>query len=123
MKERAAVQAARDIVRSIPALPVSGDGADRCLSVGVGIATGRAFVGNIESADRAIWTALGNPVNLAARLQAMTRDLDASVAIDYVTFRRTGETCADFVRYGDVAIRGRTAVETVHALPLTLSWP
>ncbi len=37
--------------------------------MGVGIATGEAFVGNIRAADRMIWTALGNTTNLAARLQ------------------------------------------------------
>jgi hypothetical protein len=49
----------------------------------------------------------------------VTRELDAAVAIDDMTFRRTSRTCTDFVRHDDVAIRGRTAAETVHALPLT----
>jgi class 3 adenylate cyclase len=43
------------------------------LAVGVGIATGMAFVGNLRAADRLIWSAIGNPMNLAARLQALTR--------------------------------------------------
>jgi adenylate cyclase len=89
------------------------------LSVGVGIGTGPAFVGNIQSSDRVIWTVIGDTVNLAARLQSMTRELDAAVAIDDTTFRRAGrETCAAFVRHADLAIRGRAKPETVHALPL-----
>jgi hypothetical protein len=40
------------------------------LSVGVGIGTGPAFVGNIQSSDRFIWTVIGDTVNLAARLQS-----------------------------------------------------
>ena len=119
MKERAAVEAAREIVNAVAELSASRDGDGARLSVGVGIATGAAFVGNIESADRAIWTALGNPVNLAARLQSMTRELEAAVAIDDLTFRRAGPTCTDFVCYSDRVIRGRTATETVHALPLS----
>ena len=140
MKERAAVQAAREIVAAIAALPVreaasdlgppaSGTdsnpdpkpevrGPEPTLSVGVGIATGPAFVGNIQSADRFIWTVIGNTVNLAARLQSLTRDLDAAVAIDDTTFRRAARGCADFVRHSDFLIRGRTQPETVHALPL-----
>ena len=39
------------------------------LSVGVGIASGHAFVGNIRAADRFIWTVIGDTTNLAARLQ------------------------------------------------------
>jgi class 3 adenylate cyclase len=89
------------------------------LSVGVGIGTGPAFVGNIQSSDRFIWTVIGDTVNLAARLQSMTRELNAAVAIDDTTYRRAGrETCAKFVRHADLAIHGRAQVETVHALPL-----
>jgi adenylate cyclase len=84
----------------------------------VGIASGPAFVGNIQSVDRAIWTVIGNTVNLAARLQGLTRELRASIAIDDATFRRTMPTCADFVRHPGLTIRGRSAPETVHALPL-----
>ena len=85
----------------------------------MGIGTGPAFVGNIQSSDRFIWTVIGDTVNLAARLQSMTRELDAAVAIDDATFRRAGrETCAAFVRHADRAIRGRAQPETVHALPL-----
>lgn len=118
MKERAAVQTARDILAAIAALPGPGGEAGLALSVGVGIATGPAFVGNIQSADRSIWTVIGNTVNLAARLQSLTRELAAAVAIDDTTFRRAGRRCADFVRHSDLAIRGRTQPETVHALPL-----
>ena len=118
MKERAAVQAARDIIAAIPALSAPGEGAGPGLSVGVGIATGPAFVGNIQSADRFIWTVIGNTVNLGARLQNLTRELDAAVAIDDTTFQRARLACVDFVHHSDVAIRGRTQLETVHALPL-----
>ena len=86
--------------------------------MGVGIGTGRAFVGNIQSSDRFIWTVIGNTVNLAARLQSMTRDLDAAVAIDATTFRRASRDCRDLVRHADLPIRGRAQLETVHALPL-----
>jgi adenylate cyclase len=119
MKERAAVQVARDIVAAMAALRAPAATNQPTLSVGVGIGTGPAFVGNIQSSDRFIWTVIGDTVNLAARLQSMTRELDAAVAIDDTTFRRAGrETCAAFVRHADLAIRGRAQPETVHALPL-----
>jgi class 3 adenylate cyclase len=108
-KELHAVEAARRIVDSMPAT----------LSVGVGVATGNAFVGSIRSADRFIWTAVGSTTNLASRLQSMTRELDASVAVDETTRERAGYVCTDFVRHADVAIRGRTGRFDVFALPLT----
>jgi class 3 adenylate cyclase len=145
MKERAAVQVGCEIVAAMAAMAAPGANEKRpqtsglrpqektpdpvpkpevrgpapTLSVGVGIGTGPAFVGNIQSSDRFIWTVIGDTVNLAARLQSMTRELNAAVAIDDTTYRRAGrETCAAFVRHADLAIRGRAQPETVHALPL-----
>jgi class 3 adenylate cyclase len=113
-KERAALRAAREVARAVPRLPVAG----APLSVGVGIATGPAFVGNIQSADRVIWGALGNTTNLAARLQAMSRELSAAVVIDAPTWQRGGDGAAGFVDQGELPIRGRSDPERVYALPL-----
>jgi adenylate cyclase len=84
----------------------------------VGIATGLAYVGNIHSADRVIWGALGNTTNLAARLQAMSRELTAAVVIDALTFERAREEAAGFVDQGELPIRGRSEAQRVYALPL-----
>jgi class 3 adenylate cyclase len=107
-KELHAVEAAREIVDSMPAK----------LSVGVGVATGSAFVGSIRASDRFIWTAVGSTTNLASRLQSMTRELDAAIAIDETTRERAGYVCTDFVRHADLAIRGRTGRFDVYTLPL-----
>ena len=86
--------------------------------MGVGIGTGPAFVGNIQSSDRLIWTVIGDTVNRAARLQSMTRDLNAAVAIDDTTFRapvgrRARRSCAMRILQFAAA-----QPETVHALAL-----
>ena len=62
-KEREALAAAREIVRNVRQIRLRGPAGDE-LDVGVGIATGLAFVGNIRAADRFIWTAIGNTTNL-----------------------------------------------------------
>jgi len=119
MKERAAVQATREILAAMAKLPAPGGDGGPTLSVGVGIATGPAFCGTVRSADRSVWTVIGSTVNLAARLQSLTRELSAAVAIDDTTFRRAGRTvCADFMCYTAHVIRGLKQPETVHALPL-----
>jgi len=82
------------------------------------VVSGPAFVGNVRSADRLIWTVLGNTTNLAARLQALTRELDASIAIDAATWHAAGPAGADFVRHPDVALRGRRELCDVFTLPL-----
>jgi class 3 adenylate cyclase len=103
-KERAAVRSGRRIAEEVEEIEHAG----RRLSVGVGIATGLAFVGNIQAADRMIWSAIGNTTNLAARLQAMTRDLDASVVIDSATHAALGGEGRGFRRIEQIAIRGRS---------------
>ncbi len=107
-KERRAVEAAREIVDSCPAE----------LAVGVGIASGRGFSGNIRAADRWIWSVIGDTTNLAARLQALTRELGVAIAIDEATQRAAGYVCADFARHREVPIRGRSQRIDVFALPL-----
>jgi class 3 adenylate cyclase len=113
-KERAAVAAGREIVGSVPAL-YGGRGE---LSAGVGIATGQAFVGNVQAVDRMIWTALGNTTNLASRLQQLTRDLPASIVIDRRTYELAGAEVEVFLPYVGAPIRGRNEREDLFVLPL-----
>jgi class 3 adenylate cyclase len=117
-KERAALRAGRAIVDAVARL--GSDPAAPTLSVGVGIATGEAFVGSVRSADRLIWTAIGNTTNLAARLQTLTRDLDAAIVIDAQTRDAAREVAPDFVAHPETRIRGRREPLLVYALPCAL---
>jgi len=118
-KERAAVAAGRSICAAVSALPVSSaEGESARFSVGVGIASGPAFVGNIRAADRLIWSAIGNTTNLAARLQAFTRELGASLVIDAATWDALGDEGDGFARHAAVQIRGRRETQDLYALPL-----
>lgn len=49
------------------------------LRIGVGLNTGEALVGSLGSRVRTQYTALGQSVNLASRLQALTRELDTTI--------------------------------------------
>ncbi len=112
-KERAAVEAGIAIVDVVGSLPGRAEG-DR-LSVGVGIASGQAYVGNIQAEDRLIWSAIGNTTNLAARLQAMTRELDVAIVVDAATWKAAGESAARFREHAAVRIRNRSGSQTVYA--------
>lgn len=65
-------------------------GANRPMSgfrCGIGVATGRAVAGRIGTIDQVKVTAFGPVVNLASRLEGMTRALAAEVLVDEATAR------------------------------------
>ncbi len=109
-KEPCAVRAAREIARAIPNLDVRrDDGTPHRLDVGLGIATGPAYVGPLNTADRAIWSALGNTTNLAARLESATRELDVAIVIDGTTYEAAGDAARGFVSRLGLRVKGRSA--------------
>jgi class 3 adenylate cyclase len=112
-KESCAVRAARAVSDAIPALDVRGaDGAPHQLDVGVGVATGPAYVGPLKTVDREIWVALGNTSNLSARLEGATRDLDVAVVIDAPTHaaaQAAEQTSTEgFVARASLRLKGRS---------------
>ncbi len=114
---QAAVEAGCAIVTQIEERSLGGG--NRAIQVGVGIATGRVFVGNVETKERLIYTAIGDTVNVASRLQGQTRDLEAAVAIDGPTYDAAGQDATTgFEPRGHVPIRGRREQVSVYALPL-----
>lgn len=115
-KERAAVAAARAIVREVTRFdsPLG-----RGLPVGIGVATGQAWIGCIECADRLIWSAVGNATNLGSRLEKLAHELSTPVVLDATTRRRAGAHARDFLCRAGTTIRGRSQPLDVWLLP----WP
>lgn len=54
--------------------------------VGIGINSGNAVVGNIGSKKKNDYTAIGDTVNIASRLEAATRDFDTDILISEATY-------------------------------------
>jgi adenylate cyclase len=114
---RVAVQAAREVVAAVRDLALDA-GSDAPIAAGVGIASGGAFVGNVRTSDRFVYTAIGDVVNLASRIQGLTRELEAAIAIDARTQRTAGDSAERFERHEGIRIRGRTEPIDVYALPI-----
>lgn len=84
-----AINMARDMQKTVQSLLCDRLALDHRLGFGVGLAMGLATVGRIGSEGRLEYTAVGNVVNLAARLCASAGD--AEILIDTVAAHAVGE--------------------------------
>jgi adenylate cyclase len=73
---------------------------------GIGIHGGEVIIGDIGYRDHMVFTALGDAVNVAARLQDMTKNLGCEVVFSEEV-RVTAGLAADAFSKQEVVIRGR----------------
>ena len=83
----------------------------------VGINTGPASVGNMGSSRRFAYTALGDAVNLAARLEPLNNEYGTRICVSQATLDAAGGRQKFVVRYLDlVAVKGKREAVPVYEL-------
>jgi adenylate cyclase len=76
------------------------------IQFGIGIHGGEVIIGDIGFREHTVFTALGDAVNVAARLQDMTKALGCTVVISEEVYRNAGVAAGALTRT-DISIRGR----------------
>jgi adenylate cyclase len=85
----------------------------RDLHIGVGIHSGVVVAGNVGARDRLEYSAIGEAVNLASRLESATKELGAELVMSEATWALVRDS-VETVRLGDVTIRGFDGTMTVY---------
>jgi adenylate cyclase len=76
------------------------------IQFGIGIHGGDVIIGDIGFRDHTVFTAVGDAVNVAARLQDMTKALNCTIVVSEEVCK-TGGIPADALTRTEVSIRGR----------------
>ncbi len=82
------------------------------LRIGIGIHAGAAVVGEIGYADTHYLTAVGDTVNTASRLEALTKQYGCDLVVSELVSERAGLAHIDFPHH-DITVRNREAPLTV----------
>jgi len=103
---RNAVSAGKEIINEVSKI--------KNIKIGIGIYSGEAVAGNFGSRDRMEYTVIGNAVNYASRLEALTKNVDANILISERTINMINDI--DFKYIGETLIRGKTEKDKLYTL-------
>ena len=114
--ELAAVRAALDMLEMIDLFNLERTSMDKTpIRIGVGIASGEMVAGYTGTQQRATYTCIGDTVNLAARLEAHTKEVGRDILVDGDTAAALGER-VPLEAMGEVRFKGKGQAVPVFAV-------
>jgi len=88
------------------------------LDIGIGLHTGEVIFGNVGTGKKVDFTAIGDSVNLASRLEGANKEYKTHIIISEATLEELG-TGADVRPLGNIVVKGKTVpVEIFELLAL-----
>lgn len=90
----------------------------RGFAIGVGVNTGEAIVGNMGSRQHMGYTAIGDTVNLASRLESKNKDLGTMILISESTYESVKEN-VEVKEYREITVKGKARAFSVYEV---LGW-
>lgn len=112
-----ALAAALRLTTSLDALndQLEADGRHR-VEVGVGVNTGACSVGSMGSRRRLDYSCIGDPVNVASRLEGLTRQYGVGICVGDRTVAQVDRAAFALIEIDRVRVKGRDAPEMVFTL-------
>ena len=86
------------------------------LAMGVGVHTGKVVIGNMGSKNRLNYTAIGDGVNLASRLESVTKDYQVPVIVSEATMNSA--PAFQYRELGTIQVRGKQQAVRIY-MPLS----
>ena len=85
------------------------------LAIGIGLNTGEVIFGEMGAGKKVEFTVIGDPVNLAARLEGLNKDYKTSIIISQFTLERLGDAAVTR-SLGGVKVKGKTIETLIYEL-------
>lgn len=109
-----AIKSALEMEEKLKELNDSGEFGDK-LNIGIGINSGKAVVGNMGSNQRFDYSVLGDSVNLASRLEGVSKNYNTTIVVGEDTFNYVSNKF-NFSKLDEVQVKGKSNKVSIYSV-------